>query len=179
MRWKVGRSVRVYDGRPWLSVWKTDVEMPDGTRVEGHHVVEFGADAVAAVPIGPDGRILLVQHHRFTTDSVGWECVCGRVERDESPIEAARRELLEEVGGRAAEIVPLGRYFPASGSCRLEFHAVEARGVVLDGAPTGPRETGPTAWFPPAEVERLIDEGRISQGLSLTALLLHLRRSNP
>jgi 8-oxo-dGTP pyrophosphatase MutT (NUDIX family) len=173
-RWHVLSKMPVYES-PWVSLWRADVEMPDGTLVEGHHVVEFPRPAVGVVPVGPDGRVLLVEHHRFVTDSTGWEVVCGRVDAGESPVETARRELAEEVGAAAAEVREVRRYYPASGTCRLEFVVCEARGVVLDGRGAGPREVGAVRWFTRAEVEALVDDGRVTQGLSLTALLLFLR----
>lgn len=174
-RWSVLSEESIYES-PWVSLRRADVRRPDGGIVRGHHLVVFPCPAVGLVAVGEDGRVLLVEHHRFATDSVGWEVVCGRVEAGEDPLRAALRELEEEAGARAAEAREIGRYYPASGTCRLEFIVCEARGVVVDRAPSGPRETGEARWFTLDEIAGLVDAGKVTQGLSLTALLWFLRR---
>jgi 8-oxo-dGTP diphosphatase len=62
--------------------------------------------AVRALIIDPDQRVLLV---RFEFRDVGtvWALPGGGIENDESPLEALRRELIEEVGLHHIEIGPL------------------------------------------------------------------------
>lgn len=59
---------------------------------------------VSVVPVGADGRILLL---RRSADRGGfWQQVTGRIERGEAPEAAARRELREETGADVP-VVPL------------------------------------------------------------------------
>lgn len=172
--WRVLSTETIYES-PWVSLDRCDVAMPDGTVIPGHHLVRFPRPAVGVVAVGRDGRYLMVEHHRFTNDSRGWELVCGRLEQGEDAIEAARRELLEEAGVTAVTFRPGTSYYPASGTCRLKFITVLAEGARIAGPPTGKQETGPPRWFTREEVEGLMRAGEVNQGLSLTALLWHFQ----
>lgn len=65
----------------------------------------FGLRTVSVVPVGADGRVLLLKR----TEARGgfWQPVTGRLEPGESPAQAARRELLEEIGADV-EVMALG-----------------------------------------------------------------------
>jgi lipoyl(octanoyl) transferase len=60
---------------------------------------------VSVVPLAPDGRVLLLR--RVETRGGFWQPVTGRIELDETPADAARRELREETGVDAP-VEPLG-----------------------------------------------------------------------
>ena len=70
------------------------------------------------------GQIMLSRHKKRTT----WETQGGHVERGETPLEAARRELLEESGALRYEIKPLCDYWAGDeitgeGATGMVFHA--------------------------------------------------------
>lgn len=56
---------------------------------------------VAGLIIGEDGRVLITQRRADQALPLKWEFPGGKVEIGESPIEALRRELLEEIGAHA------------------------------------------------------------------------------
>ncbi|HSN91173.1 MAG TPA: lipoyl(octanoyl) transferase LipB [Anaeromyxobacteraceae bacterium] len=65
----------------------------------------FDLRTVSVVPLSADGRVLLL---RRGPDRGGfWQQVTGRIEEDETPAEAARRELREETGADVP-VVDLG-----------------------------------------------------------------------
>ena len=53
------------------------------------------------------------------------------IDAGETPLDAAVRELAEEVGGIAQSIEPLGMFFPSAAHLRLECNIFLARGVTL------------------------------------------------
>lgn len=104
MQWKIHGERPIYEN-PWVNLWLTDVEQPDGRRWE-YHVVKLRHLAVAAV-VNDRQEVLMMWRHRFITDSWAWELPMGLVEDGESPEEAAAREVLEETGWRPGPIKPL------------------------------------------------------------------------
>ena len=104
-------------------------------------------DVAVGVLRAPDGRVLLAQR-RAGKDAAGfWELPGGKVDLGESPIQAAARELLEEVGVRALELAPWRVYehdFPAK---RVRLHWFHVRR--WSGEAKG-REGQRVAWVDPA-----------------------------
>ena len=115
------------------------------------HRLPLGGRPVVDVAVGvlrsPDGRVLLAQR-RAGKDAAGfWELPGGQVEPGESAGQAAARELFEEVGVRALELVPWRVYehdFPAK---RVRLHWFNVRR--WSGEPKG-REGQQLVWVDPA-----------------------------
>jgi 8-oxo-dGTP pyrophosphatase MutT (NUDIX family) len=172
MRWVVHNERSVYES-PWVSVALVDVEVPGGERFE-HHVVRMPSDTSGVV--ATDGaRVLLIHRHRFITDSTGWEIPAGRIEAGEDPIEAARRETLEETGWRPGPLSLLFSYFPSIGLIDQRFNVFLAEGAEHVGEPPDSSESDKVEWISIAELPALIQQGEIRDGYSLTALLWFLQ----
>ena len=70
-------------------------------------------DWINIVAITPEKKVLMVSQYRHGSAEVALETPGGAVDsKDASPLEAARRELLEETGYEAAEWHPLGQVYP-------------------------------------------------------------------
>ena len=167
--WQVLGKRTIYASE-WVSLAHWKVRLPDGRVIPDHHVIDYPRGAVAVVPVGDDGRVLLIDHYRFITDTRGWEVPSGRIDAGESVLVAARRELLEETGHTARRLRRLGRYHPSNGSSNQVFHVTVARDLVRRSAPLDRNETLGLRWFTPVEIRRLVARNRIPDGLTLTAL---------
>lgn len=91
---------------PWITVREDRVIQPDG-QVGAFGVVEM-TPGVSVLPVADDGTVYLVRVYRYTLDRHSLEALAGGVEDGEDPREAARRELREEAGIEAAELIDLG-----------------------------------------------------------------------
>ncbi|GAA1345681.1 NUDIX domain-containing protein [Saccharothrix algeriensis] len=79
-----------------------EVAMPGGGTARREVVEHLGAVAVAAVD--PQGRVTLIHQYRHPLGKRIWELPAGLLDSaSEQPLEAARRELVEEVGLAARE----------------------------------------------------------------------------
>jgi ADP-ribose pyrophosphatase len=118
----------VYDS-DWVRIHHLDIALPDGERgAVGWHLIDYPRQAAGIVPIGDDGRILMIRQYRFTTGRESWETPGGRIEAGETGRQAAHRELREETGHSAARWSRWGDYFPSCGSSNQVFNVFVARG---------------------------------------------------
>ncbi len=159
---------RVYES-PWCALRRDWIRLPDGGE-QDYHVFEV-SNAVAVVPILPDGRVLLIWQYRYPSGRCQWELPAGRIHADEAPSVAAARELLEETGHAAQSLEPLPGFFPTGGISAHYAHAFLARGcrevapVAHDGA-----EQILVRAFAREEVQQLLAEGAFAD--AFTALPL-------
>ncbi len=160
----------VYDS-PWIRLWLARVRLPDGSVIADYHVIDYPRQAVGIVPVGADGRVLLIDQYRFITGRRSWCIPSGTVDDGEALDAATRRELQEEAGATAGELVYLGHYYPSHGSSNQVFHLFVGRGVQVHETPPDRNEVEGVRWFAVEEVRRMIYANRIPDGLSLTALL--------
>jgi 8-oxo-dGTP pyrophosphatase MutT (NUDIX family) len=103
--WTVLGSEMLYSN-PWIAVREDRVIQPDGE--EGAFGVVEMKPGVSVLPVGEDGTVYLVRVYRYTLDSDCVEAIAGGIDEGESPEAAARRELREEAGIEAKELIDLG-----------------------------------------------------------------------
>ena len=113
-----------------------------------------GASGPRDHPVADDGRVLLIDHYRFTTGTRGWEIPSGGNEPGESVHAAGRCELLEETGHAARRWTTLGRSLPWNGSSDLTVHVVMARRLRRLHEPLDRNETVALRRLSTAEVRR-------------------------
>jgi ADP-ribose pyrophosphatase len=127
--------------------------------------------------ITPAGEAVMVWQYRHGTDALSLETPGGVVDAGESPIDGARRELLEETGYAVGRIEPLLTAFPNPAMQGNVFHAFvawDARRVSdpkLDDA-----EECEVVLVPVSELAGLIDDGHVSHALCVNVLERFLRR---
>jgi len=169
------RSDRIYASK-WCGLRRDWLALPDGSEQE-YHVVEI-PDAVVIVPVGRDGRIVLVGQYRHPNGRTHWEVPAGRIHDGEPPALAAARELREETGFVAARLAPLPGFFAANGISSHYAHVFVGEDCERAGEPElDPCERLVVRAFGREEVGRLLDAGRIADGFSAIALLYWLRKS--
>ncbi len=89
-----------------------------------------GAAAILAIE---NGQVLLVRQHRFPHGYV-LEIPAGTLERGESPLKCAHRELREETGHTAKKMKPLIKFYPSIGYNTEIIHCYLASGIKRVGS---------------------------------------------
>jgi ADP-ribose pyrophosphatase len=98
------------------------------------------------------------------------EIPAGRLNRGEAPAACAARELLEETGISAAELIPLGTVFSSPGVFDEIIHLFAASGISQGTARPEADEEIEVLRLPIAEALQMAADGRISDGKTLAAL---------
>jgi ADP-ribose pyrophosphatase len=100
--WRVLESRCVYDAPPWMEILRQKVALPDGRIVEDYHLVQWRDYALIHAET-KDGRVIMIRHYKHGVGRVNLTFPGGTIHEGEDPLEAARRELLEETGFAAKE----------------------------------------------------------------------------
>lgn len=105
------RCEQEYKGRI-ISLWVGDVQLDDGSTASREVIRHTGG--VAIVPVFNDS-VILIRQFRISIGREVLELPAGRLEENETPEACARRELEEEIGYRAGEMVPAASYYSSVG----------------------------------------------------------------
>lgn len=92
--------------RPWLTARRDILQLPDGRIHKEYYVLEY-PDFVNVIAITKGGMYILEQQWRHAEGCLSTEIVAGVVEKGETPLEAAKRELQEETGFGGGTWTPL------------------------------------------------------------------------
>jgi ADP-ribose diphosphatase len=155
---------------PYLVVMRDAVRFADGAYgLYNRLLVPSGA---AMLPLAGDAIALL---HRFRHGTRQWhlEAPRGGLSGVGTLVEEAERELLEEIGSRPSELIDLGEFHATTGCLDETHHLYLAR---IDGVGTPDRHEAIESikLLPVRTVERLIADGKITDGPTL-ALFLRAR----
>ncbi len=164
----------VYEG--FSTVVRETVRTPAGEDMV-REIVRHDS-AVAVVPVLEDGRIVLLRQYRQPLRRYVLELPAGKMDVDgESPEQVAHRELAEEIGHDARELVHLVTFQNSSGWTTEETHVYLGLGVHEVPTPEGftPREEEADMELVPFTAEDAVAAaraGEITDGKSLIGLLL-------
>jgi len=133
-----------------------------------------GAAAVLAVQ---DGKVLLVEQYRPAAGRQMLELPAGTIDRSESPLDCARRELEEETGYSAENWEVLGHIYPTPGYTNEVLHLFCASGLTKGEQRLEEGEDIDVRWIPLEEVEAMIDRGEINDAKTIISVLKYLRKT--
>jgi len=154
---------------PWRDLRVDRVRLHTGDEIS-YSYLEM-PDAVFVVPLTTDGKIVVLRQYRHPVRAWTWEVVGGGVGA-EGPVEAARRELLEEIGGRCRELVPLGSFYVGVATLTARSHAFLALDVELGAHEREPMELIETFLLDPDDAFARARDGRVDESQSALALLM-------
>jgi ADP-ribose pyrophosphatase len=97
MQWEVLSSEYLTQHPPYFVSRKDVCKKPDGTIIPAYYVVEL-PPGVLVFALVEEGKVLMVKQYRHPIAEVSVELPGGFIDKGESPLEAAKREMLEETG---------------------------------------------------------------------------------
>jgi 8-oxo-dGTP pyrophosphatase MutT (NUDIX family) len=157
-----------------MRIYADDVELPDGQIVEGYLRLE-SPSYVMIIPIDRDSRIGLIRSYKRGVDAIDIQPPAGIIEADEAPLQAAKRELLEELGCTADDWHPIGSYILGGNFGGGPAHFFLATGCEQIQAPdSGDLEEQEVLWLSPQVTAEHWMEGKFQQLASVAAIGLAL-----
>ena len=152
---------------PYLLVVRDAVRFPDGALGLYNRLVT--EPNVVVLPV-LDGRVALIHRFRHGTRRFHYEAPRGIAERPQDLAADARRELAEEIGAAAKALIDLGELHPYSGICNEVMRLYLAR-IGRLGEPERHEAIARIVLFSPAELDKAIDKGAVTDAPTLAAVL--------
>ena len=103
--WTIKDTKKIFEN-DFFAVYEDDVLKPDDK--PGKYATVQLVPGVCVLPVDDEDFVYLTEQFRYVAGRDSTEVVAGSIEEDESPLEAAKRELKEEVGITAQEITEIG-----------------------------------------------------------------------
>ena len=158
-----GESFRIFDLR-------IDRSKSPRTHEEHDFYILESRDWVNVIPLTSNHEVVLVRQYRHGIKDITLEIPGGVVEANDSPEEAARRELREETGYHASDMDQLGSVYPNPAFLNNTCYTYLARDVSLVGEQEqDEKEDIEVVLRPVEDIPRLIREGEITHSLILAA----------
>ena len=139
-------------------------------------IIQHPGSAVV-MPVDKQKRILLVRQYRLPALRHLWELPAGKIDPGETALQAARRELREETGYRAAKFEKLAEFYPSPGFLAEKMTIYLATGLTEGQQTPMEDERIEMHWFAANEVDRLIEAGKILDAKTTIGFFRWLRKS--
>jgi ADP-ribose pyrophosphatase len=173
MEERVLESRRVYDGRI-VNLRVDTIAFDDGA--QGSREIIEHSQAVAIVPVAPDGRIVLVRQYRLPARRELLEIPAGSLDPGEDPETAAQRELQEETGFASYRLSRLGGFWVAPGYCTEYIHIYLAEDLHESRLDADHDERIEVDLVTLDDALSRVDSGEIEDAKSICGLLQYARR---
>lgn len=158
----------IYKGKV-LTLRVDEVELPNGKTGMREVIEHQGAAAVVALT--DENELVLVRQYRYPFSSAIWEIPAGKLDPGETPPECAKRELLEETGASAQNLIDLGIYYPTPAYCCEQIHLFGATGLAFTAQSLDEDEFVEVKKFPLEQVVEMIKNNEICDGKTQAAVL--------
>ena len=167
-------SEQVFNGKV-VKVFLDDVRLPDGRNARWERVEHPGA--VGIVPLLDKSTLLMVRQYRHAVRGDLLEIPAGKLDRDESPVECARRELIEETGYRAERMTKLAEFYNSPGYSDERFFLYAGEYLSPQESVSEPDEFLEVVKIDLSEALSMVSHGSIRDaksiiGITLTGLFL-------
>jgi ADP-ribose pyrophosphatase len=162
---KITESKQVYDCKLFRVTEEKAVDPKTKFEIKRSVVRHPGSAVMLAMD--DKKRILLVRQYRLPADKYLWELPAGKVDQGEKPLDAAKRELVEETGYSARKWNKLASFWASPGYVAERMTIFLATDLTAGQATPMDDEQIETRWFKRKEVHAMIREGKIEDAKTI------------
>ena len=163
----VKSTAEAYKGRIFNFVTE-NLTLPNGRDTEMAFIRHPGSTAV--VPLLDDNTVVMEVQYRHPVGEYLLEIPAGTMEPGESPLDCAKRELIEETGFRARQFIKLRKIHIIPAYSDEEIHVFIAKGLTPAKQNLDPDEIIEVVTYPLEKVLQMIEVGRITDALTILSI---------
>ncbi len=166
--WQIISRGEVYRD-PWIEVTRDEVIRPDGA--PGTHCIVRLKAGVSVLAIDAEETVYLTEEFHYGVGRTTIEAVSGGMDEGEDALEAARRELQEELGITASEWTDLGVCDPFTSVVVSPTRLFLARSLTFGPTALEGTEQIHCCKLPFAEAVQMVHDSRITHASSCLLIL--------
>lgn len=171
---KTIESNDIYKGKI-INLKVDKVLLPNGNESTREIVTHSGASAIVALK---GNNIIFVKQYRKPIEKHIIEIPAGKLDENEKPKDCAKRELQEETGYIAEDIIELGDIFTTPGFSNEIIHIFFSKNLTMGIINRDPDEFMDVIEIPLEEVKKMVLSNKIKDSKTLSALLMALQYLN-
>ncbi|CCN85639.1 ADP compounds hydrolase nudE [Vibrio nigripulchritudo SFn27] len=161
-----------------FTIESLDLRFSNGEERVYERMKPSGRSAVMIVPVTEQGDLLLVREYAAGTERYELGFPKGLVDPGETPDEAANRELKEEIGYGAKELIPLKQVVLAPSYFSSKMTLFLARDLYPESLEGDEPEPLELVRWPLQQADELLTHLDFCEARSITALMLAQRYLN-
>jgi ADP-ribose pyrophosphatase len=162
-------SKQIFEGKI-LKVFLDNVMLPNKKIASREKVLHPGA--VGVVPVTEEKNIILIKQYRYPVKDILTEIPAGKLDKDEIPINCARRELKEEIGAFGGNFIHLSSFYTTPGFSNEFLHLYLAVNFKLMKNNPEEDEFLQAVEIPLDDGVKWVYEGKIRDAKSIIGILL-------
>lgn len=105
--WKVLNKKKVFEAKPWISVYSKKIKIPNGPIVEKYHEIKLN-DFVIIYGLTKNQKLVVERQYKPAIERFVYTLPKGAIDKGETSLCAAKREFLEETGYKAKKWKKIG-----------------------------------------------------------------------
>ena len=166
--WIIKSTISKYKN-PWIEVREDQVVRPDGK--PGIFGVIKMLPGISVLPVDEEGFVYLTEEFRYAIGEYSIEAMSGGMDDNERPLDAAKRELEEELGIHAEEWISLGVVNPFTSVVHSPAHLFLAKKLKFSAKNPEGTEIIKTKKMKIENVIKMVLESKITHGPTCVLIL--------
>jgi len=169
--WQTISRKKIYTSK-FLEVFKDRVKIPKKKIIAEYFLTKKG-DVVIVVATTPENKVIMLKEYKYAANKFMHVLPAGHIQKGESTLRAAQRELLEETGYNSNHFSYLGTLYEYPTQDLHQIKVVRTKNVFKDGlVKHEPTEDISIYLKPVDEIKKEILKGKLQSCSSLGALAL-------
>ncbi len=166
---RVNNTTMIHKGRVFELI-RENITLGNGFTMDIDLIRHPGASAI--VPFLDDGTIVMIRQYRHAIGKYIWEIPAGTLDKNESPLDCAKRELTEETGFIASDWTKLGEITPLPAYSNERIHIYLAKTLTSATQNLDDDEMLEIHKIKWDRVMQMLSKGEIQDGKTISALCL-------